>query len=240
MNTESLTFTLVLAWAAGLSIPVGALISANKTLRDHCVENELDSLVSYFGGGALMAAVALVLVPFGMEHNSVIPAAAAFLTGGLVFWLFNLWMKKSQNSMTQFAAMLSDFIPEGIALGAAAATGSGTSLLLALLIALQNIPEGFAAFHEMRSSSTSTAAKKLWPFFILASLAGPLAAWFGYTCLASNDGILGLIMLFCSGGILYLIFDDIAPGAHVKNEHFPATAAILGFLLGMIGTMLIH
>jgi len=47
-------------------------------------------------------------------------------------------------------------------------------------------------------------------------------------------------MLFCSGSILYLIFQDIAPEAHIERRDFPAVGAISGFLMGMVGTMLIH
>ena len=137
-----------------------------------------------------------------------------------------------------FLGMLLDFIPEGIALGAAVATGSHVAYLLALLIALQNMPEGFASFHEMREDGVPQG--RLWTVFLLAPLAGPLAAWGGYTFLAADDQSLALLMLFCSGGILYLIFEDIAPGAHMSRETLPAMGSVAGFMLGLIGAMLTH
>lgn len=76
--------------------------------------------------------------------------------------------------------------------------------------------------------------------FLITPAAGPLAAWLGYVWFAGNDATLGMLSLFCSGGILFLIFDDIAPKAHVKYHDFPATGAVFGFLLGIIGTMIIH
>lgn len=234
----TLSLTLALALAAGLSIPAGALISSNTWLRSTCLQHEIDSFVSYFGGGALLAALALVLVPFGMENTSVISAAIAFLIGGIVFWQLSSWVKRKGNTASQFLGMLLDFIPEGIALGAAAATGSNTGYLLAVLIALQNMPEGFASFHEMRAGGISK--KRLWMIFLAAPLAGPLAAWLGFSFLSASSQFLGLLMLFCSGGILYLIFEDIAPGAHLKHRDFPAIGAVSGFLLGMMGTMIIH
>lgn len=69
MTPLSLEWTLALAWVAGLSIPVGALISSNIALRNACLRIELDSFVSYFGGGALLAAIALVLIPRGIEQT---------------------------------------------------------------------------------------------------------------------------------------------------------------------------
>ncbi len=100
------------------------------------------------------------------------------------------------------------------------------------------MPEGFASFQEMQEGGTSR--KKLWPVFLLAPLVGPLSAWVGFAGLSDDPQLLGSLMLFCSGGILYLIFADIAPGAHLKNDHFPPVGSLLGFLFGMIGTMVIH
>lgn len=234
----TLSTTLILALMAGLSIPAGALVSSNAWLRSFCFQHEIDSFVSFFGGGALLAAIALVLVPYGMENTSIPMATTSFLIGGIVFWQFSSWMKRKGGTASQFLGMLLDFIPESIALGAAAATGSHTGYLLAGLIALQNMPEGFAAFHEMRTGGFPL--KRLWILFLAVSLVGPLSAWVGYAFLAASTQILGSIMLFCSGGIIYLIFEDIAPGAHLKHRDFPAIGAVSRFLLGMAGTMLIH
>ena len=46
-------------------------------------------------------------------------------------------------------------------------------------------------------------------------------------------------MLFASGGILYLIFEDIAPQAKLNHTWVPALGANLGFLVGIIGHLLI-
>lgn len=230
--------TLSLALAAGLSIPAGALVSTRVTLRTICLQHELDSFVSYFGGGALLAAISLVLLPYGIENVSVLFASIAFAGGGLVFWQFNSWLKRTGSNAAQFIGMLLDFIPEAILLGAAAATGSSTVYLLAGMIALQNMPEGFASYNDMHQSGGSNA--RLWIMFLAIPLVGPLSAWLGFSWLSANTVLVGIVMLFCSGGILYLIFDDIAPHAHMKHRDFPAVGAVSGFLLGMAGTMLIH
>jgi ZIP family zinc transporter len=234
----TLALTLSLALAAGLSIPAGALMSSRISLRSICLQHDIDSFVSYFGGGALLAAIALVLLPYGIEHVSVMAASVAFLVGGLVFWQLDVFLKRTGSTAAQFIGMLLDFVPEALLLGAAAATGSSVVYLLAGMIALQNMPEGFASYHEMHEGAESN--RSLWLMFLTVPLAGPLAAWIGFSWLSASTAIIGVVMLFCSGGILYLIFDDIAPRAHLKHHDFPAIGAVSGFLLGLVGTMLIH
>ncbi len=234
----TLALPLSLALLAGLAIPAGAWVSSIPSIRTACRSHDIDSFVSYFGGGALLAAIALVLVPYGIEHVTMLPASAAFLLGGLLFWQINSRLQRSGSTAAQFIGMLLDFVPEAILLGAAAATGSPIVYLLAAMIALQNMPEGFAAYQAMRNSSGSN--RKLWLMFLAVPLAGPFAAWLGFTWLSANEALAGQVMLFCSGGILYLIFDDIAPRAHLKNHEFPAIGAVSGFLLGLVGMMFIH
>lgn len=238
MTALSIEWTLGLAWMAGLSIPVGALISSNVALRNECLRLELDSFVSYFGGGALLAAIALVLIPRGIEQKSPLFVAIAFAAGGLLFWGFSAWTRRTRNSASQFMGMLLDFLPEAVLLGTFAASGSNAVYLLAGLIALQNMPEGFAAYHETQGAMGSRG--RLLMIFLAVSLVGPLAAWVGFVFLSSSESVLAVIVLFCSGGILYLIFEDIAPKAHSKRISFPAMGAVAGFLLGLMGTMMIH
>lgn len=42
-------------------------------------------------------------------------------------------------------------------------------------------------------------------------------------------------MLFAAGGILYIIFQDIAPQSKLKNHWAPPLGAVAGFLLGVLG-----
>jgi len=229
---------LSLAWMAGLSILAGALVSSNVVLRDACLRLKLDRFVSYFGSGALLAALALVLIPRGVEQLSVLAVAASFGLGALVFWKFSVWTSRTNNQISRFVSMLLDFFPEVILLGALAASGSNAVYLLAGLIALQNMPQGFTAFTEMDANMRSRTCLLI--IFFTVSLLGPLGAWLGLAWLSTSDSLLALVLLFCSGGILHLLFQDIAPRSHDEDDTFAAIGAICGFLVGLVGTMLIH
>ena len=46
-------------------------------------------------------------------------------------------------------------------------------------------------------------------------------------------------MLFAAGGILYLLFQDIAPQSRVNRYWAPALGAVAGFGVGMAGHLLV-
>ena len=65
---SALTLALLLSLAAGLSMAAGALIGVKQHIARGWLEQEVRHTVIAFGGGALLAAVALVLVPEGAQQ----------------------------------------------------------------------------------------------------------------------------------------------------------------------------
>ncbi|CAN5267189.1 hypothetical protein BH23BAC3_BH23BAC3_01380 [soil metagenome] len=100
------------------------------------------------------------------------------------------------------------------------------------------MPEGFNAYEELSKSSKLRPNKIILAFSSLA-LAGPISAAIGYYLLAQQHELMGGLMLFASAGILYLVFQDIAPESKLKNNGMPALGAVFGFMLGLLGNMLI-
>lgn len=45
-------------------------------------------------------------------------------------------------------------------------------------------------------------------------------------------------MAFSAGGILYIIFQDLAPQIRLENSWIPPLGAVLGFLIGLVGKSL--
>jgi ZIP family zinc transporter len=229
---------MLYATLAGAFIPLGGLLARIERIRPLWLERELRHGVIAFGGGALMAAVALVLVPEGQRYLSAWSALAAFGAGGIAFFLIDRMIERRGGGIAQLMAMLLDFVPESLALGAMLAAEWQAGLLLAGLIALQNLPEGFNAYLELRARDALTSGKRLAGFCAIVLL-GPLAAWFGFSYLRETSGALGAMMLFAAGGILYLTFEDIAPQAHLARRWAPALGAVAGFMLGLLGQMLL-
>ncbi len=222
---------------AGLAMPLGATIAHYESIKTEWIKEDLAHQVMAFGAGALLSAVALVLVPEGTENLSPSIAAICFILGGYGFMIFDIILYKMNTPASQLAAMLADFVPESIALGAAFALDSNNAYLLAGLIALQNVPEGYNAYRELQQTAIYKPFKII-SLFIAMALLGPIAGLTGYFWLSEFPEMVSAIMLFAAGGILYSIFQDIAP--HVKSEkHWgPPMGAVAGFVLGIIGSML--
>jgi ZIP family zinc transporter len=68
---------------------------------------------------------------------------------------------------------------------------------------------------------------------------GPAAGFLGYVFLRDMPVVTAGIMSFAGGGILYLIFQDIAPLSKMQRHWTPPLGAVLGFLVGMIGKQLL-
>lgn len=227
---------LVLTAVAGAAIPLGAFVASFEHIRSDWLRTEFRHFVIAFGGGALVSAVALVLIPEGTKPLVIWESVTAFAAGGLGFWGLQVLLNRSQSSATQLVAMLSDFVPEVIALGATIATGGSGAILLTSIIALQNLPEGFNSYRELREGGLPQRRILIW--FAIAALLGPLLGAFGFWMLADQPRILGWMQVFAASGIMYLVFEDIAPQAKLKNSSLPALGAVLGFLLGLIGKLL--
>ena len=66
------------------------------------------------------------------------------------------------------------------------------------------------------------------------SLIGVAAALLGVRLLGDHPSPVAGLMAFAAGGILYLMFDDIAPLSKMRYHWAPALGAPLGFLAGMM------
>ena len=222
---------------AGFTIFLGSLLATTfeKYTRRSIEEYILHWTVA-LGGGILVAAIAFVLTPKSIETFSIFKFSIIFLSGALVFFIIDKLIEERGGLLAQTMAMLLDFLPEAIALGAVFAVEHNLGKLLALFIGLQNLPESFNAYFDLRKNTHGV--KNIILLFFGLSFLGVLCAFIGKFLLSDQIEIANGIMLFCGGGILYLIFQDIAPLSKLKRHWEPALGAALGFLIGMIGTKL--
>lgn len=226
-----------MAWLAGLAALAGALVARWEGSAESEGKRELIHGVVAFGGGVLVAAVAFALTPMGMDLLSPWSMAAVFLAGGLVFCTLEVWLSRRGGSRAQLTAMMLDFVPEAMALGAVFGHEPRLGILLALFIGVQNLPEGFNAYRELARAGTKPRVALL--TLLALSLLGPVGAGAGHVLLHDKMALTAAIMAFAAGGILYLVFQDIAPQARMRRHWTPALGAVLGFMVGMAGEQIL-
>ncbi|MCB1108688.1 MAG: hypothetical protein KDK44_03450 [Chlamydiia bacterium] len=133
----------LLTFVTGFSMVIGALIAKVEHISNRWLESELRHTVIAFGGGILVSAVSLVLVHEGIKDLTPFLAILCFSAGGVAFMGVDTILSKMHQKASQLVAMVLDFVPEVIALGALYLLDQPYAILLACMIILQNIPEGF-------------------------------------------------------------------------------------------------
>lgn len=189
------------------------------------------------GGGLLLGGVTLVLVPGGAENASAAEAAMAVFVGALFFMLADKIIETRKGRMAESTAMVMDLVPESTALGAAFAMSYQEGILLAFLIGLQNIPEGFNSFRELRE--LRIVPRRAFVFLLSFAILSPLAAVTGVVLLSGHPVGTSWFLLFSAGGILYILLHDIAPLAHEDGHWLPTLAGVVGFMLALVSEMLV-
>ncbi len=234
---RDLWIILLASWLAGAAAFAGGSAAWFEGKADSQAKREILHGVIAFGGGLLVSAVAFALIPDGIASLGAVSLLVSFCLGGLLFCGLDVFLSARGGAKSQFLAMLLDFLPEALSLGAVFSRDRKLGILLAAFIGAQNLPEGFNAFREMTASGARRSVVLI--VLLFASLFGPLAAGVGYFFLQGKDALTAWIMTFASGGILYLVFQDIAPQAKLRRHWTPALGAVLGFAVGLLGKKLI-
>ncbi|CAL2084114.1 ZIP family metal transporter [Tenacibaculum sp. 190524A05c] len=224
---------------AGITVFLGGILANyfNHHVKESPVKYEITHTLMSFGAGIILSALALVLIPKGMQELNLFPFIFSFLFGALLFMILDQYLAKKGGQTATLLAMMMDFIPESVALGAVYAIEPDMSTLLAVFIGLQNLPEAFNAFRDLVQSGF-TIHKTLIIFFFL-SFFGIIGALIGHFVLSNYPDLTSHLMTFASGGILYLLIQDIIPESKLEKSYLTSLGAILGFLIGIIGEKII-
>jgi ZIP family zinc transporter len=224
-----LAYIILLTFAAGLCMPLGGVFAKIEHIRPDWLETEFRHFMIALGGGLLLGGVFEVLLPEGMARiGNPSLGILVFATGGFAFFAIERKLGLRHRHNPQLLGMLLDYLPESIALGALAVSNPTAALLLALVVGAQNIPEGFNTYRELNEGRPSKSQNVVL-FMLLLTPIGPIGAGAAHFMLRDQDMIIGAIMLLSAGGIMYILFQDIAPQSRLKNHWAPPLGAILGF-----------
>lgn len=234
-----MTELILFAGFAGITVFIGGILANffNHHVKESPVKHEITHTLMSFGAGVMLSALALVLIPTGMEELELIPMVLSFLSGAIIFMLIDQYLAKKGGKTATLLAMMMDFIPESIALGAVFAIKPNMAVLLAVFIGLQNLPEAFNSFRDLVQSGFTT--KKTLIIFFFLSFFGIIGALIGRLLLSDYPDLTAHLMTFASGGILYLLIQDIIPESKLDKNYLTSLGATLGFLVGIIAEKII-
>jgi ZIP family zinc transporter len=112
-----------------------------------------------FGAGILISAAIFEMVIEAEKSIGIISTLLFFILGAIIFTIADVIAVKKGGGADILIGIGLDTIPESLAIGASIA--AGPAFAIAVLIGIQNIPEGIAAYKEMRTGKTAfTNSKK--------------------------------------------------------------------------------
>lgn len=209
-------------------------------------------LIIGFAAGVMVAAsiwsLIMPSVEIAISQNVIswVPCTVGFVLG-ILFLIFinyvsSLIEKKNSKklNMLMFSVTLHN-IPEGMAVGvcfAGVLSGSSSIFLaeafvLAIGIAIQNIPEGAIISLPLKFNGNSKVKSFL--YGVLSGIVEPVAAFITIMLLNIVVPVLPYLLSFAAGAMFYVVFEELIPEMHMgKKSSFGIIGLSIGFIIMMI------
>lgn len=240
---------LIVTTIAGAVTGLGAIPVFFRTRVTH---RTYDASLGLAAGIMIAASVFGLILP-GMEQGSLGEVMAGVFLGGFTLLIGNRliphlhtrytgWRREGgataddpetasriRRALLIGGAIVLHNAPEGLAMGVAFASGlEEVAYLLAIVIGLQNIPDGFAFAIPMGETGMSNG--KVLLFTTLSGLVPQVAAAvFGYVLVVLATGIFSVAAGFAAGAMMAVVFREMIPSSH---GHGYADAATATFIVG--------
>jgi ZIP family zinc transporter len=224
---EILTVFAITSFAGGTSF-VGALIARKINFSEQLVLS-----FTAFGAGILMAAAVFEMVIEAETELGITITLLAFLGGAVIFTVADVIAEKRGGGAGILLGIGLDTIPESLAIGASIAA-AGPAMALAILIGIQNVPEGIASYREMMTGKTAfnNNPRKALIAIGIVSVIPIFLGLVGLFYLQGMADTIATILALSAGGIFYMLYYDMIPKAHKDRKWLPTFGAVLGFIIG--------
>ncbi len=124
-------------------------------------------------------------------------------------------------------------LPEGLAVGSGYASGTSFGFAVTALIFFQNVPEG-AAVAVPSIIAGRSRLDTLW-FTVLAGLPQAVGALVGAAVSSVSPAVLGVSLAFAGGSMLFIVGDELLPEAQeLSTGHAASLGLVAGMLIGMV------
>lgn len=240
---------------AGIMIPfIGTSLGSSLVFFLKKTMNEkIQKMIVGFAAGVMIAASVWSLILPAVEMAEIqgiiawVPATIGFITG-VVFLLITNHIaeniEKKQNgkklNMLLFSVTLHN-IPEGMAVGVCfagflagnAGIGLLEAMLLAIGIAIQNIPEG--AIISMPLKMEGQSKKDAFMYGVLSGIVEPISAFITILLLNIIVPLLPYLLSFAAGAMIYVVIEELVPEIHTgKKSKLGVIGVTIGFVVMMV------
>jgi ZIP family zinc transporter len=248
---DNILFALLLTTLAGLSTGIGSTIA-------YFIKNPRTIYLSVslgFSAGVMVYVSFVELLPGALEDVGQIEGVVAFFIGLFVIGIIDIFIPDEKNPhhfrgilktkddavkvdkrllrtgvFTALAIAIHNF-PEGLATFGTALSDIRLGLIIAIAIAIHNIPEGISV--SMPIYYATKNKNKAFTYSFLSGIAEPIGAIIGFIVLMPflSDFILGSLLAFVAGIMVYISIDELLPMAYEYGHNH---IVILGFVSGML------
>lgn len=237
-RTNTKLLSVVLGFSAGVMIYV-SFVEIFFEAREHLThtlgesQGSLVTVLSFFGGIALIAAIDKLVPSYENPHEShrleemdscsLRDRKRQLLRTGL---------------LTALAVTIHNF-PEGLASFASAIKDPSLGIAIAIAIAIHNIPEGIAVSIPVYCATGSR--KKAFTLSMLSGLSEPVGALVGFLILLPffNDVVFGILFAGVAGIMVFISLDELLPTAREYGEHHHAIFGLVGGMGVMAASLLL-
>jgi ZIP family zinc transporter len=227
---STVTHGVLIGAVSGLPLILGAWIALKRSPSDRVV-----GLISGFGAGALISAVAFELVLEASGKKSPAILATVLAVGAIMYFLGSKYLERrnqagsaSSRGLALLMGATLDGVPESLILGISIATGAGFSLPFLVAVVVSNLPEGMASAAVLGKDPNYPTRRILAMWGIVMSIlavAAGLGAYVG--SLVTMTG--AVAQAFAAGALLTMVTDDLIPEARELAGLGAGLAAVIGF-----------
>jgi zinc transporter, ZIP family len=251
VNSTNLLTTSLIGFIVGI---VGIGLGGLLVILFRRPKGAILSAMLGLAGGIMLSIICFELIPESISRGTKLFMYSGFVLGIALLSIMDrvvshLHMSERDSGMDIHEKKLKKMgllltigislhvFPESLAIGAGFAASAEFGLMIALLMAFQNIPEGVAlATPNHASGSPRMQTMK---YAVMAGAPMGLGSFLGYLIGGLSPMFLGVALGFAGGAMFYVTCDELIPTCHTECKeygHIPILSIVVGFVIGLFLT----
>lgn len=201
------------------------------------------SLILSFTAGIMLSIVTFDLIYEAIELSNIKMTSFGIFVGTIIVVfmeniLYKLQINKNHNKFIKSGLLMAiaiaiHNIPEGLAIGSGFMFTSDMGFKLAIIISLHNLPEGIAMATPLKISGFKGV--KIIIYSILAGIPTGIGAFFGTILGGISNSFIGLCFAIAAGTMLYITCGELIPNSKdIHNNRLAPVTLCIGFIIGIV------